>query len=128
MEQWQRDDMARREQLSREVALRLWRRKRGGQIRQPQRTLADLTTDLYRWSQKTFPTATAVLIHLPFARVPFIFSMFLLVQALVTRRCVLVYAYRWDRWVNQTGTVGAVGGMGFVSIFLCNLSFHLAYP
>jgi hypothetical protein len=46
MDQWQRDDMASREQLSREVALRLRRRKRGGQIRQPQRTLADLTTDL----------------------------------------------------------------------------------
>jgi hypothetical protein len=53
--------------------------------------------------------------------------MFLLVQALVTRRWVLVCAWIWDRWVNQTGTVGAVGGMGFVSIFLCNLSFHLAY-
>ena len=59
--------------------------KRGGQIGQPQRTLADLTTDLYRWSQETFPTATAVLTHLPFARVPFIFSVFLLVQALVTQ-------------------------------------------
>jgi len=92
MEQWQRDDMARREQLSREVALRLRRRKRGGKIGQPQITLADLTTDLYRWSQKTLPTATAVLTHLPFARVPFIFSVFLLVQAWVTRRWVLVFA------------------------------------
>jgi Na+/H+ antiporter NhaD/arsenite permease-like protein len=119
MEQWQRDDMARREQLSREVALRLRRRKI---------TLADLITDLYRWSQETFPTAMAVLTHLPFALVPFIFSMFLLVQALVTRCWVLVFAYGWDHWVNKTGTVGAVGGMGFVSIILCNVSFHLAHP
>jgi hypothetical protein len=128
MEQWQRDDTARREQLSREVALRLRRRKRGGKIGQPQITLADLTTDLYRWSQETFPTATAVLIQLPFALVPFIFSMFLLVQALVTSRWVLVFAYGWDHRVNKTGTFGAVSGMGFVSIILCNLSFHLAHP
>jgi hypothetical protein len=128
MKQLQRDDMARREQLSREVALQLRRRKRGGQIGQPQITLADLTTDLYRWLQETFPTATAVLTHLPFARVPFIFSMFLLVQALVIRRWVLVFAYGWDHWVNKTGIVGAVGGMGFVSIILCNVSFHLVHP
>jgi hypothetical protein len=94
----------------------------------PQITLADLTTNLYRWSQETFPTATAVPTHLSFALVPFIFSMFLLVQALVTRRWVLVFAYGWDHWVNKTGTVGAVSGMGFVSIILCNISFHLAHP
>lgn len=41
-------------------------------------TLVSLVADTYRWSQETFPTATAVLGHLPFALVPFAFSMFVL--------------------------------------------------
>lgn len=91
----------------------------------PQRgdaTLVSLVADAYRWSQETFPTATAVLSHLPFALVPFAFSMFVLVQALVTKGWVPVFAYGWDHWVNRTGTVGSVGGMGFLSVILCNVS------
>jgi hypothetical protein len=48
--------------------------------------------------------------------------MFVLVQALVTKGWVPVFAYGWDHWVNKTGTVGAVGGMGFLSVILCNVS------
>jgi Na+/H+ antiporter NhaD/arsenite permease-like protein len=80
---------------------------------------------LLRWSQETLPTATAVITHLPFALVPFMLSMFVLVQGLVARRWVLVFAYGWDHWVNKTGTIGAIGGMGFLSIILCNVSLHL---
>ena len=86
-------------------------------------TLVSLVADAYRWSQETFPTVTAVVAHLPFALVPFALSMFVLVQALVTKGWVLVFAYGWDHWVNKTGTVGAIGSMGFLSVILCNVSF-----
>lgn len=91
-------------------------------------TLVSLIAEAYRWSQETFPTATAVLSHLPFALVPFAFSMFVLVQALVTKGWVPVFAYGWDHWVNRTGTVGSVGGMGFLSVILCNVSTGILDP
>ncbi|KAK4459837.1 putative arsenite efflux transporter ArsB-like protein [Cladorrhinum samala] len=90
--------------------------------RQNRTTLASRARDAYRWSQETFPTATAVLSHLPYALVPFAFSMFVLVQALKTKGWVEVFARGWDRWVAKTGTVGAIGGMGFLSVILCNFS------
>ncbi|KAL9085262.1 MAG: hypothetical protein Q9165_007696 [Trypethelium subeluteriae] len=85
-------------------------------------TLVSLAADAYRWSQETFPTATTVFTHLPYALVPFAFSMFVLVQALVTKGWVPVFAYGWDHWVSKTGTVGAIGGMGFLSVILCNFA------
>ncbi|KAI0172676.1 hypothetical protein GGR52DRAFT_580393 [Hypoxylon sp. FL1284] len=85
-------------------------------------TLVSLVANAYRWSQETFPTATVVLSHLPFALVPFAFSMFVLVQALVTKGWVPVFAYGWDHWVRRTGTIGSVGGMGFLSVVLCNFA------
>lgn len=86
------------------------------------RSLVCLAKSFFTWCQETFPTATAVLRHLPFALVPFAFAMFVLVQALVTKGWVPVFAYGWDHWVNKTGTVGSVGGMGFLSVVLCNVS------
>jgi Na+/H+ antiporter NhaD/arsenite permease-like protein len=86
------------------------------------RTLFSLSADLYRWLQETFPTVTVVVSHMPFPLVPFAFSMFVLVQALVTKGWVPVFAYGWNHWVNKTGTVGAIGGMGFLSVILCNVS------
>ncbi|KAK7711668.1 hypothetical protein SLS63_012622 [Diaporthe eres] len=83
-------------------------------------TLVSLYNDGYRWSQETFPTVMAVISHLPFALVPFAFSMFVLVQALVTKGWVSVFAHGWDHWVEKTGTIGAIGGMGFLSVILCN--------
>ena len=88
------------------------------------RTLVSLIKIAYRWSQETFPTPTEVLRHLPFALVPFALSMFVLVQALVTKGWVQVFAHGWDRWVNKTGTLGSIGGMGFLSVILCNVSFY----
>ncbi|KAG6353750.1 hypothetical protein INS49_005459 [Diaporthe citri] len=85
-------------------------------------TLVSLYKDGYRWSQETFPTVMAVISHLPFALVPFAFSMFVLVQALVTKGWVSVFAHGWDHWVEKTGTIGAVGGMGFLSVILCNFA------
>lgn len=89
------------------------------------RTLISLATDLYRWLQETFPTVTVVVSHMPFPLVPFALSMFILVQALVTKGWVPGFAYGWDHWVNKTGTVGAIGGMGFLSVILCNVSVFL---
>ncbi|KAJ5377658.1 uncharacterized protein N7496_005067 [Penicillium cataractarum] len=85
-------------------------------------TLVSLTKDLHRWLQETFPTVTVVVSHMPFPLVPFALSMFVLVQALVTKGWVPVFAYGWDHWVNKTGTVGAIGGMGFLSVILCNFA------
>ncbi|KAK0112591.1 hypothetical protein ONS95_014335 [Cadophora gregata] len=85
-------------------------------------TVVSLTADGYRWVQETFPTVTAVVAHLPFALVPFAFCMFVLVQALVTKGWVPVFAHGWDHWVNKTGTVGSIGGMAFLSVILCNFA------
>jgi Na+/H+ antiporter NhaD/arsenite permease-like protein len=99
--------------------------KRGAMCRaveEPPHNLLSLATDTYRWLQETFPTVTVVVSHIPFPLVPFALSMFVLVQALVTKGWVPVFAYGWDHWVNKTGTAGAVGGMGFLSVILCNVS------
>ncbi|KAI1504766.1 hypothetical protein F5X99DRAFT_370915 [Biscogniauxia marginata] len=85
-------------------------------------TVVSLVGEYYRWLQETFPTATAVMAHLPFALVPFAFCMFILVQGLVTKGWVPVFAYGWDHWVEKTGTVGSIGGMGFLSVILCNFA------
>lgn len=86
------------------------------------RTLSSASDGAHSWCQETFPTTTAVLSLLPFALVPFAFAMFVLVEALVTKGWVPVFAYGWDHWVNKTGVVGAVGGMGFLAVILCNVS------
>ena len=91
-------------------------------------TLVSKSAEAYRWCQETFPTVTAVLAHLPFALVPFAFTMFILVQALVTKGWVQVFARGWDHWVDKTGTVGAIGGMGFLSVVLCNVWSVLYTP
>jgi Na+/H+ antiporter NhaD/arsenite permease-like protein len=88
-------------------------------------TLTSLVADAYLWSQMTFPTATVALANLPFALVPFAFSMFVLVQALVHKGWVPVFAHGWDHWVNKTGTVGSIFGMGLLSTILCNVSFYI---
>ncbi|KAK8041697.1 hypothetical protein PG993_006220 [Apiospora rasikravindrae] len=85
-------------------------------------TLVSLFRDAKAWVRATFPTATTVFALLPFPLVPFAFAMFVLVEALVTKGWVPVFAYGWHHWVNKTGTVGAIGGMGFVSVILCNFS------
>ncbi|KAL2140138.1 hypothetical protein VTI28DRAFT_4220 [Corynascus sepedonium] len=97
---------------------------RGSQVQKKlqRATLVSLAKDAFRWSQETFPTATAVIAHLPFALVPFAFSMFVLVQALVTKGWVPIFAKGWDAWVSKTGTIGAIGGMAFLSVILCNFS------
>ncbi|KAL0253458.1 hypothetical protein SLS55_010437 [Diplodia seriata] len=97
------------------------RRREAEEASRP-RTFVSVAASAYTWSQETFPTATAVVSHLPFALVPFAFSMFVLVQALVTKGWVPVFAYGWDHWVDKTGTVGSVGGMGFLSVILCNFA------
>ncbi|KAI2633415.1 hypothetical protein GGS21DRAFT_134262 [Xylaria nigripes] len=85
-------------------------------------TLVSHSADIYRWLQDTFPTVMTVFAHLPFALLPFAFEMFVLVQGLVTNGWVPVFAYGWDHWVDKTGTVGAIGGMGFLSVVLCNFA------
>ncbi|KAJ5150683.1 uncharacterized protein N7500_010872 [Penicillium coprophilum] len=86
------------------------------------RTLVSLLADLSRWLQEKFPTVAVIASNMPFALVPFAFAMFILVQALVTKGWVPVFAHGWDQWVERTGTVGSIGGMGFLSVILCNFA------
>jgi len=86
------------------------------------RTLASATNDAWQWSRATFPTTTTVLSFLPLNLVPFALCIFVLVQALVTKGWIAVFAYGWTHWISATGTVGAIGGMAFLSVILCNFS------
>ncbi|KAK1722553.1 arsenite efflux transporter [Colletotrichum acutatum] len=112
----------RRTDVEKGVAGRQARRSSSFRSKKQPATLVSRFRDGYRWSQETFPTVMAVLSHLPFALVPFAFAMFVLVQALVTKGWVPVFAYGWDHWVEKTGTIGAIGGMGFLSVILCNFA------
>lgn len=107
----------RQEDFKRRVSEEVDRRQKRGPT-----TLVSFLADEYRWCQETLPTVTAVVAHLPFALIPFAFSMFVLVQALVSKGWVAVFAYGWDHWVTKTGTVGSIGGMGFLSVIMCNVS------
>lgn len=89
-------------------------------------TLSTLAARGWQWARETFPNASHVLALLPWALIPFAFSMFVLVQALVTKGWVPVFAYGWDHWVQATGTVGAIGGMGFLAVMLCNVRFFFS--
>lgn len=85
-------------------------------------TLPLLLGDAFWYMQGTFPAVSAVLTHLPWPLIPFAFCMFVLVQALVTKGWVPVFAHGWEHWVARTGVVGAIGGMGFLSVVLCNFA------
>lgn len=93
-----------------------------GPLKKQPTTLESIIKERYQWAEETFPTTMTVFNHLPLALLPFAFCMFVLVQALVTKGWVPVFAHGWDHWVEKTGTVGAVGGMGFLSVVLCNVS------
>ncbi|KAK8033725.1 hypothetical protein PG991_003123 [Apiospora marii] len=84
--------------------------------------LVSVARRAYTWWRETFPAASIVMSRLPFELVPFAFAMFVLVQGLVTRGWVPVFAYGWDAWIGRTGTVGAVGGMGFLGVVLSNFT------
>ena len=86
------------------------------------RSLQSIITDTWTWLRRTFPTTTIVLQHLPLKLVPFALAMFVLVESLVTSGWVATFAYGWSHWCNRTGVVGAIGGMAFVSVVLCNVS------
>lgn len=101
------------DRLARNIAL---------QERRGPTTLASLATEVYIWLQETFPTLVAAARHLPFKFVPFIFCIFILIQALDTNGWVAVFTHGWDHWVTKTGTMGAIGGMAFLSVVLSNVS------
>ncbi|KAK6853852.1 arsenite efflux transporter ArsB-like protein [Apiospora arundinis] len=85
-------------------------------------TLVSWARRRYTWWRETFPAASIVMSRLPFELVPFAFAMFILVQGLVTRGWVPVFAYGWDAWIKRTGVVGAIGGMGFLGVVLSNFT------
>ncbi|KAK7427381.1 hypothetical protein QQZ08_006150 [Neonectria magnoliae] len=85
-------------------------------------TIASLLKNLQDWSQETFPNVSAVVARLPFSLVLSAFPTFILVQSLVSSGWVTVFAHGWNRWVEKTGTVGAIAGMGFLSVMLSNFA------
>lgn len=91
----------------------------------PQQPRHDSLADkLTRWENvlsANFPTVTTIMRRLPIPLVPFAFLMFILVQGLSVQGWVEVFAGWWVAWVNKTGTIGAVGGMAFVSCIMCNV-------
>ncbi|RSL53981.1 hypothetical protein CEP51_014787 [Fusarium floridanum] len=97
-----------------------WRTR--SQQEEEQHDLLSYCYKKYESLQATFPTVMAVMSHLPFALVPFAFAMFVLVQALVSTGWVELFSVGWYHWSNKTGTVGSIGGMGFISVILCNFS------
>ncbi|KAJ8125792.1 hypothetical protein O1611_g7846 [Lasiodiplodia mahajangana] len=74
------------------------------------------------WLMETFVASMAVLPRLPFSVVPFAIPMFVLVQALVDKGWVILFARWWSAWVSKTGTVGAIAGMGVLSVILSNIA------
>lgn len=84
-------------------------------------TLQSIAHETFLWLEETFPTTLRTLTSLPLPLVPFALCMFVLVQALVTKGWIPVFAYGWDHWVEKTGVVGAIGGMAFLSVILCNV-------
>lgn len=89
---------------------------------QQRKTLGTLLSQLWRWLQETFPQVSVVVAHLPFSLILFVFPTFILVQSLVSMGWVTALAHGWGTWVDKTGTVGAIGGMGFLSVVLSNVS------
>jgi hypothetical protein len=74
---------------------------------------------------RRFPTPITTLRRLPYPLLPFAFSMFILVQGLASTGWIAVFAGWWAAWVRVSGLLGVVGGMGFVSVCLCNVSVLL---
>ncbi|KAK6866365.1 hypothetical protein PG995_002893 [Apiospora arundinis] len=111
--------------LERQISWELQLQRRQRPVEQT--TLVSLIRDARSWARATFPTATTVLSLLPFPLVPFAFAMFVLVEALVTKGWVPVFAYGWHHWVEKTGTVGGYWGDGFsgtnigTTILLCRI-------
>lgn len=76
----------------------------------------------YVWCQETFPTATVCLRQLPYDLVPFAFCMFILVEALISKGWVRVFAHWWDLWATKSGPVGCIAGMGLLGVVLSSVS------
>lgn len=86
-----------------------------------QQTLLSRLQASYMWCQQTLPTVTMSARHLPFYLVPFSFSMFILVEALVSSGWIPAFAHVWHLWATRTGTVGCICGMGFLGVMLSNV-------
>lgn len=85
-------------------------------------TLFKSLQHLYAWCQETFTTATVSIRQLPYDLIPFAFSMFILVEALVSKGWIPVFAHGWGHWASKTGPVGCIAGMGFLGVILSSVS------
>jgi hypothetical protein len=85
-------------------------------------TVFKFLEDRYVWCQETFPTTTVCLRQLPYDLVPFAFCMFILVEALISKGWVRVFAHWWDHWATKSGPVGCIAGMGLLGVVLSSVS------
>ena len=90
--------------------------------------LSDWIAQYVSQLREIFPTATTILSRLPVALLPFAFLMFILVQALSSKGWVEVFARWWAAWIAKTGTLGAIGGMGFLTCIFCNVRIFFSTP
>lgn len=92
------------------------------EARPPPFDLMSYTRHYLQLLSSRFPTVAAICKRLPISLLPFAFLMFILVQGLSAQGWLQVFAHWWKVWVDKTGTIGAIGGMGFFSCVLCNVS------
>ena len=95
-----------------------------GSPTKPMPAYSSLSSRIHVWLQlcaDMFPTVVSVIGRLPFSLLPFAFSMFILVQGLSSQGWVELFARWWTAWVHKTGSIGAVAGMGFLSVCLSNV-------
>ena len=91
---------------------------------------SDLTTYIRKRLKafsNPFPTVSTIMTRLPIPVLPFAFLMFILIQGLSTKGWIELFAVWWNSWARRTGVVGVIGGMGFVSCILCNVSQHFVF-
>ena len=88
-------------------------------------TLIGLLRSVASGLSRKLPTVLSTISRLPLSLIPFAFSMFVLVQGLASNGWVEVFVGWWESWIRKTGTIGAIGGMGFVGVIACNVCFNV---
>lgn len=80
--------------------------------------------------QRLLPTPYLVISRLPWALLPFAFSMFILVEGLQETGWINIFGRWWGAWVDVSGVAGSVAMMGLIGVLGCNVSpvVHFTYP
>lgn len=87
----------------------------------PTPKLSSYFTSFTSHLSQTFPTTSHIISSLPLALLPFAFSMFILVQALVTCGWLDIFASWWSALERVCGREGSVVIMTVLGSLLCNV-------